>query len=111
MGTIVYELKEHLNHHKYEWPLSLVRYPIRLKAGEAHPDSLSLRDEAGRRVPVQLAQAELRDGYVVSGQIAFLTDLPGGGDAALRAAIRTGPGPAAGARQRDASGGSAGFAA
>lgn len=79
MGTIIYELKEHLDHHKYEWPLSLVRYPLRLRAGEAHPESFVLRDGDGKPVPVQILKAELREGFVISGEVAFLTDLPRGG--------------------------------
>ncbi|QNK59636.1 fibronectin type III domain-containing protein [Paenibacillus sp. PAMC21692] len=79
MGATVYELKDHLNHQQYEWPLSLVRYPLRLQPGEAHPGSLALRDGDGLRVPVQLVGAELSDGFVISGEIAFLADLPRGG--------------------------------
>lgn len=80
MGTIVFELKDYLNHQQYEWPLSLVRYPLRLQPGEAHPDSLVLRNGDGLRVPAQLARAELRDGFVASGEIVFLTDLPRGAE-------------------------------
>ncbi|MHA6481944.1 fibronectin type III domain-containing protein [Paenibacillus sp. strain BS8-2] len=78
MGKIVYELKDHLDHQQYEWPLSLVRYPLQLQPGEATPDSLVLRDGEGRRVPAQLVGAELREGFVTGGAIAFLTDLPRG---------------------------------
>jgi hypothetical protein len=91
MGTIVYELKDQLNHHKYEWPLSLVRYPLRLEVGQAHPDSFDLRDDAGRPIPVQVIGAELQDGFVISGEVVFLTDLPRGATRRYELHYRSGP--------------------
>ena len=79
MGIYVIELQDHLHHHKYAWPLSPVRYPVTFAPGEAHPESFRLLNSAGQPLPVQVVESELRDGFVIQGEVCFLTDLPQGG--------------------------------
>ncbi|MFS0726470.1 hypothetical protein [Paenibacillus sp. 1P07SE] len=91
MGICVFELKEHLQHHKYAWPLSPVRYPVEFAAEEAHLDSFRLQDDAGQPVPVQIAASKLQDDFVLRGEVCFLTDLPQGGT--RRYELHYGPDP------------------
>lgn len=78
MGSIIYELKEHLNHPCYVWPESLVRYPLVFKPEEAHWSSFVLKDEAGHSLPMQIIDQELEAGFLLRGQLCFLTGLQQG---------------------------------
>src|SRR5690606_10844517 len=94
MTTIVYELKDALDHPKYEWPLSPVRYRLELPPGAAHPEGFELRDEADHSVPMQVIGPELRDGFVTGGELVFLADLPRGATQRYTLCCRSAPLPA-----------------
>lgn len=78
MGSIVFELKEQLHHHKYNWPLSMVRYPLQFAPGEARSDSFRLTGPAGAEAPLQIVAEAVEDGWLLKGELLFLSDLPQG---------------------------------
>ncbi|RAV06388.1 hypothetical protein [Paenibacillus sp. YN15] len=78
MGTIVYELKERLHHHRYSWPLSMVRYPLRFGPGEAHLGSFRLIGPGGVSCAMQIMVKASEGEYLLEGELVFLTDLPRG---------------------------------
>lgn len=78
MGTIVYELKERLHHHSYSWPLSMLRYPLRFRAGEAHMDGFRLTGPDGADCAMQMIVKAADGYYVTEGELLFLSDLPPG---------------------------------
>ncbi|MBD2848662.1 hypothetical protein IDH44_26120, partial [Paenibacillus sp. IB182496] len=80
MRTLQFELKDHLNHPKYEWPKSPVRYPLAFERGEARTDSLRLLGPAGEPVPMQLLAPEEEGEWLRSATLCFMTDLPRGAD-------------------------------
>lgn len=80
MGKLKINIKDSLNHHRYRWPETLVRYQVEFESGQAHIDSLTLEDENGETVSMQMADEVIEDGFVKSAKVCFITDLPTGAD-------------------------------
>ncbi|WP_168119604.1 fibronectin type III domain-containing protein [Paenibacillus sp. HB172176] len=79
MALRMYEFNDHLDHPKYEWPLSPVCYRLSFARGEAPLADLALRGQDGNDVPMQIAVEREEDGWLLEGSLCFLTDLPRGG--------------------------------
>ncbi|WP_139996221.1 fibronectin type III domain-containing protein [Paenibacillus paridis] len=81
MGSMTIALEDQLNHPKYGWPLTLLRYAVQFPRGQAHRSSLRLREKRGdgvEQVTFQLVDAVIQDGFVESATVCFYADLPYG---------------------------------
>lgn len=77
-------LQEHLHHPVYEWPYTLLRFPVRFEPGEVREEELGklkVCEKAGggqREILFQLSDIVTEDGWAVSAVCCIGTDLPSG---------------------------------
>jgi hypothetical protein len=75
-GTATFEIDDPLDHPFYEWPRSLVGFPVTFESPVAADDLGLFR--GGEPVPFQLAEAEHGEDGLESATVTVATDLPRG---------------------------------
>jgi len=76
---IKFEMQDVLNNAMYQWPKTLLTYPISFET-DINPNELILTDKLNNKnVPFQLSDVKESNGNLLSAKINFLAELPTGG--------------------------------
>ena len=62
-------LADGLKHHKYNWPLTLLSYPIELEAKNPKTSVFQLIDEDGKKIPFQIGDVNKSSDEGVSAKL------------------------------------------
>lgn len=80
-GQIVFCKKENISLPTYNWPRTLLAYPVQFGNGISDAGELTLTDDhTSQAVPFQLSRKVMKAGRIVSADVNFFASLPSGGD-------------------------------
>jgi len=77
-GQLRIVLQDRLEHPFYEWPRTLLSYPVQLAAGLEPQDLELVRVDSGERVPIQFSDLTRDADGSRQGILHFFSDLPSG---------------------------------
>lgn len=80
-GQIEFRKKDNIALPTYNWPRTLLAYPVEFEGGISGAGDLTLIDDhTAQPVPFQLSRKEMKDGRIISADVNFFASLPSGGD-------------------------------
>lgn len=90
-GALQFSLRDDIQSPIYEWPRTLLTYPVDFSLRACKAEQLRLTDEAGHSVPFQLSAVEKKqDGSLVFANISFFSALEPGATHSFRLELGTG---------------------
>ena len=85
---LVIELVDHLKHPLFEWPSSLLSYPVQFD-GVVKQEDLMLSCN-GNEIPFQLSDVTYNEGIIKAAKLNFISDLPSGASRKFELSLRKG---------------------